>query len=924
MGKNSLQLLHVFFIVVFQFLNPALIISSSGVGDDATISNNDTTSYITSLDLRDQGLGGKISPSLLELHHLSYLDLGWNDQLDLGNLDWLPLSSLTYLDLSEIDLTNATGWVQSISNLTLLKVLNLRNCSLPDITRLSSFRFNSSVSLSVVDLSFNSLSSSIFNWLFNFSSSLVDIDLSYNELKGSIPEAFGELVSLTNLTLASNQLEGGLPKSFGKLSHLQHLDLSGNQLEGGLPISFGNLSHLQSLYLSVNNLTEELHELLQKLSGAKKSLQILALSDNQLTGPLPDFTRFSMLTLLYLDNNRLSGSFPQNFGNLPSLVGLYLSGNQITGSLPDLSSVFPSLDYLELQNNQLNGTIDRGLGQLHKLNVFSCAFNSLKDTISEAHFSNLSSLISLDISYNALTCNFSSKWVPPFQLHFIKLSSCKLGPRFPNWLRTQNTSFELDISNAGIEGNIPTWFWEVSSQLNYLNLSHNQINGSLPDLSSRLNNDGCGIDFSYNLLSGPIPLLPDGAFILILSKNMFTGSLSFLCAIAGKSLAFIDLSENRLSGKLPCCLSQFKELSILSLANNNLYGEIPTSIGSLSQIQILNLRNNNLSGEVPVSLKGCTELSIIDLRGNRFTGVVPAWLGTHLTSLIVLILRSNEFNGSIPPQICHLNRIQIFDLSHNQLSGNIPPCFSNFTALVENKNSNATTIYSYLSHGSSGVEIGTYVANAFLQWKGQDLEYGKNLALQKTIDLSSNRLCGKIPEQVGSLAGLHSLNLSRNNLTGNIIQDVGQMELLESLDLSTNRLSGEIPRSLAHLNFLSVLNLSSNNLSGKIPSSTQLQSFDATAYAGNPELCGLPLPKKCPGEETTPKDKSIQEDEARSITQGFYLSMGLGFFFGFWGLFGTILFNSRSRHAYFKFLNHITDRICVIMALNWARLQQRF
>ncbi|KAH7865666.1 hypothetical protein Vadar_009514 [Vaccinium darrowii] len=944
MGKNSLHLLHVFFIVFFQFLNPALIISSSGVGDAATIrciererqallkfkkalihypsgnssvftswgfgedccewegvqcSNNGTTSYITSLDLFYQDLGGKITPSLLELHHLKYLDLGLNPWLDIENLDWLPLSSLTYLDLSEIDLTNSTGWVQSISNMPLLKELHLRDCSLPDITHLSSFRFNSSVSLSVVDLSTNSLSSSILNWLFNFSSSLVDIDLSYNKLKGSIPEAFGEMVSITNLALAGNQLEGGLPKSFGNLSHLQSLDLSGN------------------------NLTEELHELLQKLSGAKKSLQNLVLSDNRLTGPLPDFTRFSTLMGLYLDNNRLSGSFPQNFENLPSLVDLSLSGNQITGSLPDLSSVFPSLEYLALQNNQLNGTIDRGLGQLHKLRVFICAFNSLKDTISEAHFSNLSSLIDLDISYNALTCNFSSDWVPPFQLDFIKLSSCKLGPRFPNWLRTQNTSFALDISNAGIEGNIPTWFWDVSLLLFYVNISHNQINGSLPDLSSRLNNHS-GIDFSYNLLSGPIPRIPNLAFSLNLSKNMFIGSLSFLCAIAGKFLTYIDLSENRLSGELPYCWSQFKELSILSLANNNLYGEIPSSIGSLSQIQMLNLRNNNLSGEVPFSLKGCAKLSIIDLRGNRFTGVVPAWLGTHLTSLIVLILRSNEFNGSIPPQICHLNRIQIFDLSHNQVSGNIPPCFSNFTVLAESKNSNATTIFSYISYAGRATDVGTYAADAFVQWKGQDMEYGKNLGLQKTIDLSSNRLSGKIPEQVGSLVGLHSLNLSRNILTGNIIQNVGQMELLESLDLSANKLSGEIPRSLAHLNFLSVLNLSSNNLSGKIPSSTQLQSFDATVYAGNSELCGLPLPKKCPGEETTPKDKSIQEDEDRSITQGFYLSMGLGFFFGFWGFFGTILFNSRSRHAYFKFLNHITDRICVIMALNWARLQQRF
>ncbi|XP_058216025.1 receptor-like protein EIX2 [Rhododendron vialii] len=635
-----------------------------------------------------------------------------------------------------------------------------------------------------------------------------------------------------------------------------------------------------------------------------------------------------MLGSLYLEYNLLSGPFPKNIGKLPSLVFLSLSRNQITGSFSDFS-VFPSLESLFVENNQLNGTIDRSIGQLHMLKSFSCAFNSLKGIISEAHFSNLSSLRHLDFSYNALTFNFSSDWVPPFQLDVIKFSSCKLGPHFPKWLRTQNNFLVLDISSNGIAGNIPSWLWDLSPRLDYLNLSHNQIIGLLPDLSLRFQKYPT-IDLSYNLLTGPIPPVPLNVSSLNLSGNKFRGSLSFLCAITVEKLIYLDLSNNRLSGKLPYCLSRFKEVSILSLANNNFHGKIPSSIGSLSQIQTLNLRNNNLSGEVPSSLKRCTMLSILDLRGNRFTGKVPTWLGTHLTSLIVLILRSNEFNGSIPRQICHLNHIQIVDLSLNRLSRNIPLCFSNFTALVESKNSHASTIFDYGPYvGDGGFVVqfgGTYVANAFVQWKGQDQEYGKNLALLKIIDLSSNRLSGKIPEQVWSLVGLHSLNLSRNTLTGKIVQDIGQMEMLESLDLSANRLSGEIPRSLAHLDFLSVLDLSSNNLSGKIPLSTQLQSFNASSYFGNPKLCGVPLPNKCPGEEKTaesPKDKNIPEDEDSSITQGFYVSMGLGFFFGFWGVFGTILFNSRSRHAFFMFLNHIMDWIYVTIALNRARLQRR-
>ncbi|KAF7151229.1 hypothetical protein RHSIM_Rhsim02G0045900 [Rhododendron simsii] len=156
-----------------------------------------------------------------------------------------------HLDLSLVELSKATAWVQSISNLPLLKELHLSRCSLLDITPSSSLSSNSSMSLSFVDLSFISLSSSIYIWLFNFRSSLAYVDLGYNESKGSIPDDFGDMLSLTTLSLSWNQLEGGLSKSSA------------------------NSSHLQSLDLFYNNLTKELHEFLQKMSGAKNSLESL-------------------------------------------------------------------------------------------------------------------------------------------------------------------------------------------------------------------------------------------------------------------------------------------------------------------------------------------------------------------------------------------------------------------------------------------------------------------------------------------------------------------------------------------------------------------------------------------------------------------------------------------------------------------------
>ncbi|KAM0049821.1 putative leucine-rich repeat domain superfamily [Helianthus debilis subsp. tardiflorus] len=70
---------------------------------------------------------------------------------------------------------------------------------------------------------------------------------------------------------------------------------------------------------------------------------------------------------------------------------------------------------------------------------------------------------------------------------YLKLASCKLH-NFPD-LRNQTRLQYLDLSNNIIEGNIPTWIWEVGNgKLSYMNLSHNRLTGhqepcNFPNLS---------------------------------------------------------------------------------------------------------------------------------------------------------------------------------------------------------------------------------------------------------------------------------------------------------------------------------------------------------------------------------------------------------------------------------------------------------
>ena len=147
----------------------------------------------------------------------------------------------------------------------------------------------------------------------------------------------------------------------------------------------------------------------------------------------------------------------------------------------------------------------------------------------EVHFANLMRLKTLDASQNRLTLNVSLDWIPPFQLNTLVLRSWNLGSKFPLWLYSQKQLLSLDISNTGIIDAVPPWFWNLSSQFDYLNISHNKIYGEIPHIPLILSFFPT-IDMSSNNFTGPLPSISSNVYFLDLSKNSISGSIShFLC-----------------------------------------------------------------------------------------------------------------------------------------------------------------------------------------------------------------------------------------------------------------------------------------------------------------------------------------------------------------------------------------------------------
>ncbi|KAK9042009.1 hypothetical protein V6N11_017092 [Hibiscus sabdariffa] len=280
------------------------------------------------IDLGRNKLQGRIPQSLMACRMLEYLDLG-NNQIGDAFPSWLgSLPELNILILSSNALYGTIG--DPKSNLSVFPKLR--------VIDLSRNRFNGALPSGYFErwISMASLGGKnsqpiymVENWAMTINSlqvprsfaysmtitnkgtemkypviirTLAAIDFSCNRFDGEIPESIGNLKQIRLLNFSNNNLDGGIPKAIADLTNLESLDLSRNELEGRIPL---------------------------ELSSQLNFLAFLNLSDNHLTGLIPQGRQF---------DNFESSSFDGNPGLCGKPLVKECNSNSGAGGLPTPSS----------------------------------------------------------------------------------------------------------------------------------------------------------------------------------------------------------------------------------------------------------------------------------------------------------------------------------------------------------------------------------------------------------------------------------------------------------------------------------------------------------------------------------------------------------------------------------------------------------
>jgi len=182
---------------------------------------------------------------------------------------------------------------------------------------------------------------------------------SWTEKRGwmqntSVCEWFGikcdERRNIKSIILANNNLTGRPPKELFQLRFLQEISFYFNEID----FRFDGIEQARDLTILNLGRTELVH-----IDGVEKasSLELIRLNQNNLSGPFPEeLFQLKNIKTIDLGNNMLTGPLSGQFANLPYLVKLDLYRNKLSGAVPSFEGNW-RLEYIDISENSLDRPI---------------------------------------------------------------------------------------------------------------------------------------------------------------------------------------------------------------------------------------------------------------------------------------------------------------------------------------------------------------------------------------------------------------------------------------------------------------------------------------------------------------------------------------------------------------------------------------